>query len=58
MRYRMLKVIKNQRMAAHLMTLGFRLVKTDEDKLDKNRNVYLFNDTPQLHDAMVKYSNK
>ena len=45
-------------MAAHLMTLGFRLVKMDEDKIDKNRNVYLFNDTPQLHDAMVKYSNK
>lgn len=54
----MLQVVKNQKMAAHLMTLGFRLIKMDVDKLNPRKNVYLFNNTPQLHEAMAKYPRK
>ncbi len=48
-------VIRNQIMATFLMSKGFRLIKLDVDKYNPNRNVYLFNDTPQLRNAMNEY---
>ena len=51
-------VIKNQVMASYLMSIGFRLVKLDVDRNNLNRNVYLFNDSKELRNAMTEYKKK
>lgn len=51
-------VIKNQIMATYLMTKGFRLVKLDVDRNNSNRNIYLFNDSKELRQAMSEYKRK
>ena len=48
-------VIKNQVMASYLMSKGFRLVKLDVDRNNKNRNIYLFNDSKELRQTMNEY---
>lgn len=54
----MLYVIKNQLMATHLMSNGFRLIKMDVSKQDPNRNVYLFKDSPELRETMGKFKRE
>ena len=51
-------VIKTQVLATYLMTKGFRLIKLQEDRKDKNRNVYLFKDSEELRKSITEYSNQ
>lgn len=51
-------VIKTQKLATYLMQKGFRLIKLQEDRNDKNRNVYLFKDSKELRESITEFTNK
>lgn len=48
-------VVKHLRMATYLMGLGFRLIRTHEDRNNPKFNVFIFKDTQELREAMSKY---
>ena len=49
-------VIKSERQMQYLFCLGFDY-KTVTDRAGKNRFVYLFTDSPDLHKALEFYCN-
>lgn len=54
-----MKVIRSQKLAGTLMVRGFVLVKMEKDNCsDSGRNVFFFNDSPQLDNAIREYSQK
>lgn len=51
-----IKVIKSQRLCGYLMWRGFVLAGMDVDKYsDTGRNVFFFNKTPELEEAVGDY---
>ena len=53
-----MKTIFNQKLAGHLMTLGFVLVNMQPNKNRNGKNVFYFNDSPELCEAIEKYTRK
>ncbi|AIQ11328.1 DUF5659 domain-containing protein [Paenibacillus durus] len=49
-------VITQSRMAGWLMFNGFGKVNERLDLKDKNRVIYIFNDSPKLRETMRKYN--
>ena len=47
--------IFSQKLAGHLMKLGFVLQEIRPDRKCTGRNVFLFRDTPQLRRAVDEY---
>ena len=50
--------IFSQRLAGHLMKKGFVLVKTRPDIKGSGRNVFVFNNTPEIRAAIDNYMIK
>lgn len=50
-------VVKTQVLATYLMQKGFRLIKLQQDRNDKNRNIYLFKNSNKLRNAITEYTN-
>lgn len=50
-----IKCIKNMRLAGYLMQRGFVLVDIAKNTDGSGRNVFFFNDTTELNNAMSKY---
>jgi hypothetical protein len=48
-------VIQNQSMAGYLMVNGFKLHKIEVSKKDPSRDVFLFEDTEKLRQAMSEF---
>jgi len=48
-------VVKHLRMATYLMGLGFRLIRTHEDRNNPKFNVFIFKDNKELRQAMQDY---
>lgn len=48
-------IIYNQKLAGFLMLKGFKLVGTEPNKDFKNMNVYKFNNTPKLRQAIDEF---
>lgn len=53
--YKMYKQIFSLRLAGYLMFNGFRIRRIHHNLKVKNKDVYLFDDTPELEEAMLKY---
>lgn len=51
-------IVYNQRMAGYLMQKGFVLIDMRPDLKNTRRNVFLFNDTPQLKSAIDEYMSR
>lgn len=49
-------VIKSERQMQYLFSLGFNY-DAATDKVGKNKFIYLFNDSPDLHKALEFYSD-
>ena len=45
----------NQRLAGHLMNLGFVLLQSRPDKKGTGRNVFIFRNSPELIKAITGY---
>lgn len=52
------KAIFSQRLAGYLMMQGFVLLGMSEDKKKGHKNIFFFNDTPELHKAIWAYSKR
>ena len=52
------KIIYNQKMAGYLMQRGFVLIDMQPDLTKTGRNVFFFNDTPQLKSAIDEYMSR
>lgn len=50
-------VILSERMAGWLMFNRFHKLNEKKDLKNYNRNIYIFKDTPELRETMVKYEN-
>lgn len=50
-------VILSERMAGWLMFNRFHKLQEKKDLKNYNRNIYIFKDTPELRETMVKYEN-
>lgn len=50
------KIIHSQRMAGYLMLKGFVLLEIKANLKDKGRNIYLFNESDELNNALDKYN--
>jgi hypothetical protein len=48
-------VIRTQKLASYLMNLGFRLIRMDIDRNNPNFNVFLFNYSDELIQAVNNY---
>lgn len=53
--YKMCKQIFSLRLAGYLMFNGFPIKRIHHNLKVKNKDVYLFEDTPELEEAMLKY---
>lgn len=53
--YKMYKQIFSLRLAGYLMFNGFPIRRIHHNLKVKNKDVYLFDDTPELEEAMLKY---
>lgn len=53
--YKMYKQIFSLRLAGYLMMNGFPIKRVHHNLKVKNKDVYLFEDTPELLQAMLKY---
>lgn len=51
-------MVFNQKMAGYLMQKGFVLIDMRPDLKNTRRNVFLFNDTPQLKSAIDEYMSR
>jgi len=51
-------VVKTQRLAGYLMQKGFVLQRIDQDYKDPKRNVFLFNRSDELNNAVKEYKIK
>lgn len=54
-KYKMYKQIFSLRLAGYLMINGFQIKRIHHNLKVKNKDVYLFDDTPELTQAMLKY---
>ena len=46
----------SQRLAGHLMTLGFVLLGIDKNRSDPNKNVFYFRDSEKIRTIIQNYS--
>lgn len=53
--YKMYKQIFSLRLAGYLMLNGFPIKRIHHNLKIKNKDVYLFEDTPELEEAVLKY---
>ena len=53
-----MKTIFNQKLCGYLLMRGFVLVAMCPNNNGNGRNVFHFNDSPELEDAMQDYLNK
>lgn len=53
--YKMYKQIFSLRLAGYLMMNGFPIKRIHHNLRVKNKDVYLFEDTPELLQAMLEY---
>ena len=51
----MYKQIFSLRLAGYLMYNGFRIKRIHHNLKEVDKDVYLFDDTPELNSAMLKY---
>ena len=51
-------IVFNQKMAGYLMQRGFVLIDMQPDLKKSGRNVFFFNDTPQLKSAIDEYMSR
>lgn len=49
------KQIFSLRLAGYLMQMGFRIRRIHHNLKEVDRDVYLFDDTPELENAMLEY---
>ncbi len=54
----MLYPIFTRRIAFKLEQMGFKLVKIEENHKKKGYSVYFFNDTVELHEALLKITQE
>lgn len=54
--YKMYKQIFSLRLAGYLMFNGFRIKRIHHNLKKMNKDVYLFEDTPELEKAMLEYN--
>ena len=54
--YKMYKQIFSLRLAGYLMMNGFRIMRIHHNLKHKDKDIYLFEDSKELSDAMIKYS--
>ena len=52
------KISYKQKMAGYLMQRGFVLIDMQPDLKKTGRNVFFFNDTPQLKSAIDEYMSR
>lgn len=55
--YKMYKQIFSLRLAGYLMMNGFPIKRVHHNLKVKNKDVYLFEDTPELEKSMLKYKD-
>ncbi len=55
--YKMYKQIFSIRLAGYLMMNGFPIKRIHHNLKVKNKDVYLFEDTPELMQVMLKYKD-
>ena len=49
-------ICKSQKLAGYLMLFkGFKLHEVKPSREDRNRNVYLFTNSPEIHEAIKEY---
>ena len=53
---KMYKQIFSLRLAGYLMMNGFRIKRIHHNLKETDKDVYLFDDTPELESAMLKYT--
>lgn len=53
--YKMYKQIFSLRLAGYLMLNGFRIKRIHHNLKEVDKDVYLFDDTPELKNAMLEY---
>lgn len=53
--YKMYKQIFSLRLAGYLMFNGFRIKRIHHNLKEIDKDVYLFEDTPELENAMLEY---
>ena len=51
-------IVYSQKMAGYLMQMGFVLIDMQPDLKKTGRNVFFFNDTPQLKSAIDEYLSR
>ena len=51
-------IVYSQKMAGYLMQRGFVLIDMQPDLKKTGRNVFFFNDTPQLKSAIDEYMSR
>ena len=49
------KQIFSLRLAGYLMQMGFRIKRIHHNLKETDKDVYLFDDTPELENAMLEY---
>ena len=55
MKNKVYKQIFSLRLAGYLMQRGFRIIRIHHNLKDKDKDVYLFDDTLELEKAMLEY---
>lgn len=50
------KTIFTRRMALYLRQNGFSIIRTEPNRQKPEFDVYIFNDTPQLQQAITEYT--
>ena len=50
-------VVHSRKLAIYLQCRGFLLVGVEPDLKSNNRKVFLFNDSPEIRKAMIRYKN-
>lgn len=53
-----LRVVYSQRAAGFLMQKGFVLVRIDRDKFNPSKNIFLFNNSDALDNALREYASQ
>lgn len=51
-------IIFSMKLAGELMAQGFHMINMRPDKNEPNKKVYIFNNSPDLQNAIYSYKNK
>lgn len=51
-------IIFSMKLAGELMAQGFHMINMRPDKNEPNKKVYIFNNSPDLQNAIYSYRNK